>query len=163
MAEMADLLSSHAILNKTLTDLKASLADDLTRTDNLESGFAQLNAEVKSMAAANADVALCQIKFASKKELTEVQDFVNTKMTGSADSIQNMETKVESMYAHSKTLDICVGEVKSKGDEVENELKSMALKLDKLKEIQTVTDELKSLENKVFTFSITYIASLKFV
>ena len=53
------------------------------------------------------------------------------------------------MYAHSKTLDICVGEVKSKCDDVEKETKELAIKLEKIKEIQAITEELKSLQNKV--------------
>ena len=138
--EMTDLESSLAAINTSLTNLKESVSQDMTRTDNLEAAFTNIKSQL-SAAESNIN------NYAKDSDVQKLKDIVN-KMTATK-SLENLESKLESMYAHSKTIDLCMGEVKSKEDDLEKDLKTMNTKLEKLKEIQTVTDELKSLENKV--------------
>ena len=137
---MTDLESSLAAINTSLTNLKESVSQDMTRTDNLEAAFTNIKSQL-SAAESNIN------NYAKDSDVQKLKDIVN-KMTATK-SLENLESKLESMYAHSKTIDLCMGEVKSKEDDLEKDLKTMNTKLEKLKEIQTVTDELKSLENKV--------------
>ena len=137
---MTDLESSLAAINTSLTNLKQSVSQDITRTDNLETAFTNIKSQL-SAAESNIN------SYAKDSEVQKLKDTIN-KMTATK-SLENLESKLESMYAHSKTIDLCMGEVKSKGDDMEKELKTMNIKLEKLKDIQAVTDELKSLENKV--------------
>ena len=138
--EMTDLESSLAAINTSLTNIKQSVSQDITRTDNLETAFTNIKSQ---LSAAESNIK----SYAKDSEVQKLKDTIN-KMTATK-SLENLESKLESMYAHSKTIDLCMGEVKSKGDDMEKELKTMNIKLEKLKDIQAVTDELKSLENKV--------------
>ena len=138
--EMTDLESSLAAINTSLTNLKQSVSQDITKTDNLETAFTNIKSQ---LSAAESNIK----SYAKDSEVQKLKDTIN-KMTATK-SLENLESKLESMYAHSKTIDLCMGEVKSKGDDMEKELKTVNIKLEKLKDIQAVTDELKSLENKV--------------